>query len=219
MAPKLYYFPMSPTCRAVLMVAKAIGLELELEEVEREFLRTEEMLEINPQHTVPLLIDPVENFSIWDSHAIAIYLVGQYATEDSLYPKSDVKKCALITQRLHFDNLLFEKCKDAFHPVLAGVADEVTDESKESILEYLGILDIFLKDKPWIAGEDLTIADLTLLAIITTIEEVAFAIDPERFPRLTKWLTNGKNLVYFEECNKEGLNKFKEMSRHEVPLI
>lgn len=46
MAPKLYYMAASPPCRAVLMVAKAIGLELELEAVEFEQLRTEEILEV-----------------------------------------------------------------------------------------------------------------------------------------------------------------------------
>lgn len=37
---------MSPPCRTVLMVAKAINLELEIEEVEKEQLKTPEMLEV-----------------------------------------------------------------------------------------------------------------------------------------------------------------------------
>lgn len=46
MAPKLYLMQLSPPCRAVLMVAKAVGVELDVEEVEREALRTPEMLEV-----------------------------------------------------------------------------------------------------------------------------------------------------------------------------
>ena len=46
MAPKLYVMYASPPCRTVLMVAKAIGLELDVEEVEKEALRTPEMLEV-----------------------------------------------------------------------------------------------------------------------------------------------------------------------------
>lgn len=46
MAPKLYYMAISPPCRAVLMVAKAIGLDLDLEAVDKEHLRSEEMLEV-----------------------------------------------------------------------------------------------------------------------------------------------------------------------------
>jgi glutathione S-transferase len=112
MAPKLYLMQASPPCRAVLMVAKAIGLELDIEEVDKEALRTPEMLELNPQHTVPILVD--DDFVVWDSHAIAGYLVGQYGEDDTLYPKNDIRKRAVIDQRLHFENgVLYERCRTA----------------------------------------------------------------------------------------------------------
>jgi glutathione S-transferase len=38
-----------------------------------------------------------------DSHAINVYLVAKYAKNDNLYPK-DLKKRALVDQRLHFDS-------------------------------------------------------------------------------------------------------------------
>lgn len=62
---------------------------------------------MNPQHTIPTLAD--EDFIIWDSHAIAGYLVGKYSSDDSLYPK-EPKKRALVDQRLHFDSgILFPR--------------------------------------------------------------------------------------------------------------
>lgn len=51
---------------------------------------------------MPTLLDD-DGFSIWDSHAINAYLVSKYAKNDSLYPK-DVKKQAIVNQRLHFDS-------------------------------------------------------------------------------------------------------------------
>lgn len=57
---------------------------------------------MNPQHTIPTLVDD-DGFTIWDSHAIMIYLVSKYAKDDSLYP-TDLKKRALIDQRLHFES-------------------------------------------------------------------------------------------------------------------
>lgn len=55
-----------------------------------------------------------EDFVLWDSHAIAGYLIGQYAEDDSMYPKDDVKKRALIDQRLHFENgILYQRCHEA----------------------------------------------------------------------------------------------------------
>lgn len=61
---------------------------------------TEEYLKINPQHTVPTLVD--DGKAIWDSNAIISYLVGKYASDDSLYPK-DLYQRALVEQRLFFN--------------------------------------------------------------------------------------------------------------------
>ncbi|CAG9767485.1 unnamed protein product [Ceutorhynchus assimilis] len=219
MAPKIYYMAASPPCRAVYMTAKAIGLEIELETVDREQLRTDEMLELNPQHTAPILVDADEDFTIWDSHAIMIYFVGQYAgSDDSLYPKDNVKKAAVINQRLHFDNLLHQRLRDAFTPIIMGIEEDISEEARDGFLEALGILEIFLKDYQWMAGDDITIADLSILAFLSTVETV-LPLDPERFPKLTNWFGRAKELPYFEECNGEGLDQIKEMLKREVPLI
>ncbi|XP_018361629.1 PREDICTED: glutathione S-transferase D7-like [Trachymyrmex cornetzi] len=57
--PVLYYFPLSPPSRAVILVVEAIGLEMELvvlNTMAGEHL-TPEYEELNPQKTVPFLID------------------------------------------------------------------------------------------------------------------------------------------------------------------
>lgn len=102
---------------------------------------------------------------------------------------------------------------------MMGIEDVVSEEASDCMLESLGLLEVFLKDKPWIAGDVLTIADLTILALVATVEEVVFPIDPERFPKLSEWFNKAKELAYFEECNKEGLDKMGQLVRHEVPLI
>ncbi|KRT83622.1 Glutathione S-transferase [Oryctes borbonicus] len=103
MVPILYQVVTSPPCRAVFMLTRAIGLKLELKDVnitEREQLKPE-YLKLNPQHTVPLLDD--DGFIFWDSHAINVYLINKYTNDSTLYP-NDIKKRAIIDQRLHFDS-------------------------------------------------------------------------------------------------------------------
>lgn len=102
---------------------------------------------------------------------------------------------------------------------MMGIQDEVSEEDQDNTLEALGLLEIFLKDHEWMAGDGITIADLTILSLVSTIEEVVCPIDPERFPKLADWLNRCKELPYFEECNREGLEKIKELMKHEVPII
>ncbi|XP_044270689.1 glutathione S-transferase 1-like [Tribolium madens] len=208
MAPKLYIMQVSPPCRAVMMVAKAIGLELDIEEVEREALKTPEMLELNPQHTVPILVD--EDFVVWDSHAIAGYLVGQYAEDDTLYPKGDIRKRAIIDQRLHFENgVLYERCRAVAHILFSGIGD-ISEDDRDKLLEAYGFLEEFLNGHPWLAGDEMTVADLSVLATLASAD-LFIPVEADRFPQLFDWLKTGKELPFFDECNAEGLAKFKEM--------
>ncbi|RZC34588.1 GST N 3 domain containing protein, partial [Asbolus verrucosus] len=121
MSMKLFYNDMSPPVRAVLMTAAALDVQLQTHEVHiygkdqrdpellqvsiptprlRSFARIFALLQINPRHTVPTLVDG--DFTIWDSHAIVGYLVG-LGESDELHPK-DTKLRALVDQFLYFDS-------------------------------------------------------------------------------------------------------------------
>lgn len=97
-----YYLPGSSPCRSVIMTAKAVGVDLNkklLNLQAGEHLKPE-FIKINPQHTIPTLVD--NGFALWESRAIQVYLVEKYGKTDSLYPKCP-KKRAVINQRLYFD--------------------------------------------------------------------------------------------------------------------
>lgn len=102
MVVTLYHFPPSAPSRSALLAARAAGVEVDIQEVNlfaKEQLN-ENFVKINPQHTVPTLVDG--DFVLWDSHAIGSYLVETYCKDDRLYPK-DPKKKAVVDQRLYFD--------------------------------------------------------------------------------------------------------------------
>lgn len=136
-----------------------------------------------------------------------------------VYNVSQVVKNYLVSALLILWVIIINKLVFNQQPIMMGVEDEVSEEAKDNLLESMGVMEIFLKDKPWIAGDDLTIADLTVLALISTVEVVVFPIDPERFPRLADWFERAKQLPYFEECNKEALEQVAELAKHETPLI
>lgn len=98
----LYHFPPSAPSRGALLAAKAIGVPLDVQIVNlfaKEQLQ-ESFVKINPQHTVPTLVDG--DFVLWDSHAIGAYLATSYGKDDTLYPR-DPRKRAVVDQRLYFD--------------------------------------------------------------------------------------------------------------------
>lgn len=99
---KLYHFPISAPSRGALLAARAIGVPIEVEIVnlfEKEQLK-ESFIKVNPQHTVPTLVD--NGFVLWESRAIASYLADKYGKDDQFYPK-DLQKRAVVNQRLYFD--------------------------------------------------------------------------------------------------------------------
>lgn len=118
----LYTTSLSPPGRAVQLTIKALGLDVEVREVNliKGDHLTDEFLKMNPQHTIPTLVDG-ENV-LWDSHAIIIYLVRKYGKEnDSLYP-NDVYLQAKIMQHLHFDSgVLFARLRFLYVSVLSVI--------------------------------------------------------------------------------------------------
>ena len=62
---------------------------------------SEEFLKLNPQHTIPVLVD--DGKTIRDSHAIMIYLVDKYGKSNDLYPKDHYLR-SKINAALHFES-------------------------------------------------------------------------------------------------------------------
>ncbi|KAI4470438.1 glutathione s transferase d10 isoform a-related [Holotrichia oblita] len=213
MAPKLYSTDLSPPCRAVLLVSKALGLSLNVQECNLRAGEhmTAEYLKLNPQHTVPTLVDG--DTVITNSHAITIYLVEKYGNNDLLYPK-DVDKRPLVNQRLFFDEgtmfqILFLTMK---YSLLRG--EKIPELNKERAEEAYGFLETFLEGQEWVAGNTLTIADLHLIATVTTLN-VVFPLNKEKYLNIVKWIEKCKALPYYEE-NARGLQAYSDVV---IPIL
>lgn len=159
---------------------------------------------MNPQHTVPTLVDG--DLTLWESRAILAYLAEQYGTETNLYP-TDHQQRALINQRLYFDlGTLYQRFGEFFYPQLHN--NESADAEKlKKVEEALGFLNTFLENQQYAAGEHLTIADISLLATVSTIEVAG--IDINQFPNVKKWYDNVKATIPGHELNEAGLNDLK----------
>ncbi|KFB53518.1 AGAP004378-PA-like protein [Anopheles sinensis] len=204
-----YHLPLSAPCQSVRLVAKALGLHLNLKEVNLlagEHLKPE-FLKINPQHCIPTLVD--NDFVLWESRAILTYLCEKYGKNDGLYPR-DPKKRAVVNQRLYFDmGTLYGRFSAAYYPMMMD-GKELNPELVAKLDEALEFLEGFLDKTPYVAGDKLTVADLAVLPSLTTIEVLA-SYDLSKFPNIQRWYGEVKQSVAgYQEICAEGAAEFKQ---------
>ncbi|CAG5033671.1 unnamed protein product [Parnassius apollo] len=215
MAIDLYYTPSSAPCRVVLLVAAALNIQLNPhvvnlrggEQLQPEFLK------LNPQHTVPTIVD--DGFSLWESRAISRYLVNTYGVDSSLYP-TDPKVRALVDQRLDFDiGTLYPRFAEYFYPqIFAGASADKALHGK--LQEGLKFLNTFLEGNKYAAGNELTLADLSLVATVSTID--AAGISLHEYPNVERWFELVKKTAPdYEEANGRGIQVFKAMVKNLLP--
>ncbi|KAH8318833.1 hypothetical protein KR074_007325, partial [Drosophila pseudoananassae] len=194
LAMDLYNMPGSPSTRAIMMTARALGVEYN-----SKFLNTftgeqlnPEFVKINPQHTIPTLVD--HGFVIWESRAIVTYLVEQYGDRDSpLYP-NDPQKRAVINQRLFFDmGTLYDAFAKYYFPLLrTGKPGSL--EALEKFNTAFELLNTFLEGQDYVAGSELTVADIVILATVSTTELVP-NFDFGKYPNVERWYKNAQKVT------------------------
>lgn len=164
--------------------------------------------QINPTHTIPTLLD-INGSVIYDSHAIIIYLIEKYATNDQLYPSNDLLKRAHINERLYFDTgNLFARFRFVFEPILYQGCDEIPQVKLDYMERAYVLLEEILKrsDDQYLVGNTLTIADITCANSILGAE-IVLKINSEKFPKITEWIKRLSTHSYFNQLI-EGVNEF-----------
>lgn len=207
MGVTLYHFPPSAPSRGALLAAKTVGLDVDVQIVnlfKKEQL-TEDFLKVNPQHTVPTLVDG--DFVVWDSHAIGPYLATVYGKDPGFYPR-DPKQRAVVDQRLYFDcGTLYPRIRAICFPILFLGEDQIFDEHKQPLEEALGYLDVFLEGNDFVAGNKLTVADCSLVASVSSIVAVGWDVTP--YGNVKNWLARcALTIPNYAEANQTGANEF-----------
>lgn len=146
------------------------------------------------------------------SRAIMTYLANQYAPNSSLYPK-EAKKRAVIDRILQFDQgtLLQSIIEYIVIPIFrqGKTLKDLDPEKEKKVKEALKLLNDSLSNQKYIAGSELSLADLSVLASMTYLE--GFSYDVSEFKKLIEWSNRLKNgLAYYDEVNKEAVEMFKQ---------
>ncbi|XP_029709232.1 glutathione S-transferase 1 [Aedes albopictus] len=198
----LYTTRRTPAGRAVEITAKLIGVELDVKFIDlskKEHL-TEEFLKLNPQHTVPTIVD--NGVALYDSHAIIVYLVQKYAKDDALYPK-DLVTQARVNALLHFESgILFARLRGTLEPIFYHGFPEVPQDKLTAIHGAYDLLEATLQSD-YLVGNSLTLADVSCSTSLSTLNAL-FPVDAGKCPKLVAYLQRlEKNMPSYKELNSD----------------
>ncbi|XP_056135856.1 glutathione S-transferase theta-1b isoform X2 [Lampris incognitus] len=178
----------------------------------------EEFGKINMMRKVPAIRDG--DFCLAESIAIMLYMAEKFKTPDFWYP-SDQQQRARVNEYLSWQHMAIRMNGSKFFwlklliPKVLCV--EVPQDKMDAALEDLNgslqlIEDKFIQDRPFIAGEQVSLADL--VAIVEIMQPVGAGLDVfEGRPKLSAWRDRvqaaiGKEL--FDEAHK-GIMAAQEM--------
>jgi glutathione S-transferase len=165
---KLYTFVGSPNGRKAEAVIRHLGLPVEIEYL--DFLAGElgrpEYRALNPNAKVPTLVDGF--FTLWESGAILIYL-AESGSDMSLFPRgikvrTDVIRW-LIWEQAHFNRAFGEIVFESLIKPQFGLGptnETWVEAARGNLARYAAVLDQHVRDRPWLVGDGLTIADFAV---------------------------------------------------------
>jgi len=210
---ELYFISGSPPCWSVMLALEVKGVGYEprrLDNAKRE-QKSPDYLKISPRGQVPVLIDG--GTTVCETLAVLSYL-------DAAYPNpplfgSDPGDTARIWQAIcECDGNLRDTVGEFSRPLFRGKGREFTDQITEAaakVRDELALIEAALSKSPWIAGDNLSAADLVIYPVMMQLEraaaregeaELELAIHPfsENFPNIDVWRREMEKLPGYENA-------------------
>ncbi|EQA43676.1 glutathione S-transferase [Leptospira broomii serovar Hurstbridge str. 5399] len=175
-------------------------LNLEFSEITVDLLRSEQNEEqfkkINPLSQIPVLME--NDITIWDSHAISIYLAEKYG-QDKWFPQN-IQNRAAVLQWLFFDaNELHNGIGLArVHYKFKIGKDGETYQKRGK--KALSVLNDRLENRDWIELNKPTLADVSCFPFCAVSKDAK--IDINEYTNVQKWMERFSNLENFVPFRK-----------------
>ncbi|HEX5765191.1 MAG TPA: glutathione S-transferase family protein [Woeseiaceae bacterium] len=184
---KIYGDPISGNCYKIKLLCSELGIDYDWHELDilSGATRTADFLKMNPNGKIPLLELP-DGRHLAESNAILCYLA-----EGTVLAGADRFERATVLQWMFFEQYSHEPyvATSRFIVRYLGNPPERWDdlEQKRAAGERaLGIMELKLRQSPWMTGDRFTLADIALFAYTHVAEEGGFHL--ERFPGVMDWI-------------------------------
>jgi len=214
---RLHILPPSPRAIKVVALNNYLGLKCELRVI--DYLNAEQtsanFAKLNPNKRQPVLEE--DGWTLWESNAILVYLASK-KPEAKLFPGDRRNQAEVMrwlfwegTQwNLVLDILITERVKKRFFNVsqsgrhsAGGTATPQSPDSQrlaegeQGLRELAEILDTHLKEREWLIGDQLTIADFALGAWVPSAARVGLPLTD--FKAIDSWYGRVSGLRGWQE--------------------
>ena len=225
---KLVGYRFSPTVQEVLHVIELTKAPVELQNVDWEDAETRKTLSPkSPTGTFPFL--ETSEGILSESRAIENYLAMKHKPE--LLGENDLEK-AQVRQWSDFAIFEIGYCaKEIIYPIFGWkkYCKESADKANNKVKDFMRTLDAQLKDKEFVLGSKITLADVTLFRELKYFFQLVFpkGLRDKVFPNVSKWFTKlseteevkkvyGKILLCNQPLKPYICEEKKEEKKHEV---
>lgn len=220
----LHTFENNFRAQKILLAAKYSGKEVKLSDVFElgKTNKTHEFLEKFPIGKVPALDLPEWVLSkqegkpcqgLTESNAIAFYVANDTLRGGS----EDVDKARVLQWMFFSDNELIPSIFNYLFPLLGFMPEnKCSSDTKSDVLKMLKIINEYVKDRVYLVGEGVTLADLSVATCLMPLFQHGLEeVDRKPFQHLIRWfetVVRKKASVAvigkFEFCGKIGLQGF-----------
>ncbi len=217
----LYHSPLMPTCRKIRLMLREKGVAHELK-TELFWMRRLEFFALNPAGEVPVLITD-RGQAICGAYAIAEYLDDQFpevqffgntpmerAEVRRLVEWFDVKFDREVTQLVLFEKL-YKRLMGYGEP-----SSEAIRAGKRNIGYHMDYIAHLLSTRNWLAGEYLTLADITASAHLSSLDYLG-DVDWDAHPAVKEWYALIKCRPAFRDLLEDSVQGFKAPSYYADP--
>lgn len=171
---RLYHVPLCPYCRKIRLILREKGLAFELVEVQ-PWEKKDEFLRLNQASEAPVLVDG--DLVVCDSRAIADYLEEAYPEID-LLGKSQKQRNETRRLAAWFDSKFDREVSDLLWREKlvkrwtknGWPSSEALRKGADNIRFHLAYIDWLWQDRKWLAGAEMTLADLVAAAHLSVLD-------------------------------------------------
>ena len=210
---KLYHFALCPFSRKVRIFLHEKGLDASLI-TEKFWEKSKDFLKINPYGEVPVLELCDDNKKITGSDVICEYL-EEISTTNKLLGNSPEMRAEVRRINNWFDwkffnevgkHVIYEKVIK-YYKNQGNPNTEAIRVAKINIHYHLQYIEFLLKDTKWLAGNKLTLADLTVAAHLSVLDYLG-DIEWEKYAILKEWYVLVKSRPSFKNILNDYISGF-----------